>query len=100
MTEKKECFMPQIILHEEIVRILPKGLMTIPISLRRKFGLEDNGLVKLVEDNGRLIMEPVFILPYKVRTYTPQELKEFLNLDKKKKKVFKQKRTSLMKKHL
>ena len=48
--------MQQIISREEIVRILPKGLMTIPISLRRKFGLKDNGLIKLVEDRGRLIM--------------------------------------------
>ena len=83
--------MQQIISREEIVRILPKGLMTIPISLRRKFGLKDNGLIKLVEDRGRLIMEPVYTLPYKVRTYTDQEIDEFLALDKKESKILKKK---------
>ena len=83
--------MQQIIPQEEIVRILPKGLMTIPISLRRKFGLKDNGLIKLVEDKGRLIMEPVFTLPYKVRTYSAQELKKFIDKDKKESKNLKRK---------
>lgn len=83
--------MQQIISQEEIVRILPKGLMTIPISLRRKFGLKDNGLIKLVEDKGRLIMEPVFTLPYPVRSYTDTEIKEFLEEDRRESKILKKK---------
>lgn len=83
--------MQQIIPREEIVRILPKGLMTIPISLRRKFGLKDNGLIKLVEDKGRLIMVPVFTLPYPVRSYTDTEVKEFIKEDRRESKVLKKK---------
>lgn len=83
--------MPRVVSREEIVRILPKGLMTIPVDLRRRLGFSENSLARVRAEEGKLVIEPVFTLPYKVRTYTDKEVKEFLNLDKKESKVLKRK---------
>lgn len=65
---------------EEIVKIQPKGLFTIPKKFR--VGLfEENGLARVIKEKGRLIVEPVRTLNYPVRSYTDEEVKEFLNLD-------------------
>lgn len=82
----------QTVSQEEIVKILPKGLMTIPVNLRRKLGFKENGLVRIFAENGRLILEPIFTLPYPVRTYTEKEVEGFLARDKKETKRLKRKR--------
>ncbi len=65
---------------EEIVKIQPKGLFTIPKKFR--MGLfEENGLARVRKEKGRLILEPVRTLPYPVRSYTNEEIKEFIDLD-------------------
>lgn len=78
---------------EEIVKIQPKGLFTIPKKFR--VGLfEENGLARVIKEKGRLIVEPVHILNYPVRSYTDKEVEELLNLDArdtKNKKVLKRK---------
>lgn len=76
---------------DEIVKIQTKGLLTIPKKLRQKIGLEERGLVKIKEEKGRLVIEPLRMLPYPVRSYTKQELKEFLELDKAESKDLKKK---------
>lgn len=67
---------------EELVKLQPKGLITLPIRFRRELGLEENGIVRIKKDKGRLIVEPVKTLPYPIRTYTKDEIEEFLALDK------------------
>ena len=65
---------------EEIVKIQPKGLFTIPKRFRTGL-FEENGLARVRKEKGRLILEPVRTLPYPVRSYTDQEIDEFLELD-------------------
>ena len=77
---------------DEIVKIQSKGLLTIPKKLRQKIGLEERDLVKVWEERGRLMIEPLRMLPYPVRSYTEQELKEFLKLDKEESEDLKKKR--------
>ncbi len=72
----------QVIPIEQIVKIQPKGLITIPKKFRRDLGLEENSLARVKKERGRLIIEPVRTLPYPVRTYTDQELEEFVAFDK------------------
>ncbi|PIP63523.1 hypothetical protein CO165_00825 [Candidatus Roizmanbacteria bacterium CG_4_9_14_3_um_filter_33_18] len=79
----------QQIIQEEFVRILPKGLITIPKYLRVKLGFEDSSLARISSEKGRLIIEPVRMLTYPVRSYSEVEIKEFLEEDKKETKELK-----------
>jgi len=70
----------QQITGEEIVKIQPKGLFTIPKKFR--VGLfEENGLARVRKEKGRLILEPIRTLPYPVRSYADEEIEEFMDLD-------------------
>lgn len=72
----------QILPFEEIVKLQPKGLLTIPQKFRKALSLNGNDLVRIRNVKGRLILEPVRTIPYPVRSYTDTELDEFLTLDK------------------
>lgn len=41
---------------EEVV-VTRKGQVTIPVKLRRKFKIEENSKVKIIEENGKLVIE-------------------------------------------
>jgi len=41
---------------EELV-VTRKGQVTIPIKLRRKYGIEKNTRVKIIEENGKIVIE-------------------------------------------
>lgn len=83
--------MPQLT-QKNTIRILPKGLITIPKKLRDKLGFEENGLAWINAKKGKLIIEPVRTLPYRVRSYADKELKEFFKLDDKETKQLRKKR--------
>lgn len=68
--------------YDEIVKIQPKGVITIPKKLRVSLGIADNDLIRLKEEKGRITITPVRTLPYPVRSYSDQEIREFLDLDK------------------
>lgn len=70
----------QQIITEEIVKLQPKWLLTLPSTLREGL-FEDKGYVRVKKDKGRLIIEPVRILDYPVRKYTSEEVDEFFALD-------------------
>lgn len=70
----------QQLLVEEIVKIQPKGVFTIPKKFRTGL-FEENSLARVRKEKGRLILEPVRTLPYSVRRYTDDEIKEFIDLD-------------------
>lgn len=67
---------------EQIIQFQPKGLITVPKKLREAVGLGERALARIKEEKGRLIIEPVRTLPYSVRGYTDQEIKEFVKLDR------------------
>lgn len=74
---------------EELVKIQARGLLTIPKRFRQDLFLEENSLARLKKEKGRLIIEPVRTLPYPVRSYMNEDLKDFLELDKKESKKLK-----------
>jgi AbrB family looped-hinge helix DNA binding protein len=41
---------------EEVV-VTRKGQVTIPISIRRKYKIEENTKVKIVEENGKIVIK-------------------------------------------
>lgn len=77
---------------DELVRLQPKGLITIPKKFRDSLGFKDSDFVRIKKENIRLILEPIRILPYPVRSYTQAELQSFLDLDQKETKKLKARR--------
>lgn len=67
---------------EIYAQIQTKGLITIPAKIRQKLGIGPSDLVKILEERGRIVLEPVRVLPYPTRKYTNAEVDEFLALDK------------------
>ena len=67
---------------DELIKIQPKGVITIPKKFRESLGLSDNDIIRMKKDKGKITIEPVRTLPYPVRSYTDQEIKEFLELDR------------------
>ena len=65
-----------------LVKILPKGLVTIPKKLRQDIGFEENGLARIKKEGKRLILEPVNVVSYPLREYSIQEIKQFIKEDR------------------
>lgn len=65
-----------------LVKILPKGLITIPKKLRQDIGLEENGLARIKKEGKRLILEPVNIVSYPLRDYSTSEINNFMKEDR------------------
>lgn len=81
----------QMIAFEDLIKIQPKGVLTIPKKIRQFIGLEDNNIARIKIEKGKLIIEPVRTLPYPVRSYNDQEIEEFFELDKKESKELRKK---------
>lgn len=81
----------QVSFTEEIAKIQPRGILTIPKKLRLSIGLADNTLVRIRGNKYRLILEPVRALPYPVRGYTDSDINDFFDLDEKESKQLKTK---------
>lgn len=71
----------QQLISDQLIKIQPKGVMTIPKKFREALGISDNSVVRIKKDKGRLTIEPVRTLLYPVRSYTDTEIDEFLTLD-------------------
>lgn len=82
----------QQLIQEELVKLQPKGLLTIPKKFRTQIGLKENSILKIKQDKNRLILEPVYVLEYPVRRYTKEEIGEFLALDERETKLLKKKK--------
>lgn len=65
-----------------LVKILPKGLVTIPKKLRLDIGLEENGLARIKKEGKRLILEPVDVISYPLREYSASEIEQFIKEDR------------------
>jgi len=63
-------------------QIQTKGVITIPATIRKKLGLDQSDLLKVTADSGKIIMEPVRVLPYPTRKYSGGEVDDFLASDK------------------
>ncbi len=67
---------------EDIIKMQPKGTMTIPKKLRQQAGFTDRGLVRVKAQKGKITLEQVYTTPYPVRTFTDEEINEWLELDR------------------
>lgn len=76
---------------DELVKIQPKGLLTIPKKLREELGFREGDFARIKKEKGRLIIEPVRTLPYQVRSYSEADLREFFAEDERETKRLKQK---------
>lgn len=67
---------------EEWLKVLGKGLVTIPKKWRDEMGIESGGVVKAKKEGNRVVIEsPIYKkIPYRV--YTAAEINEFLKEDK------------------
>lgn len=43
----------------EYTTVKPKGQIVIPVEIRRKFGIEEGTKLAFIEDEGRLILQPI-----------------------------------------
>lgn len=82
----------QPLIQEELVKLQAKGLITIPKKFREELGLEENSLIRIKKDKDKLTIEPVRTLPYRVRSYTNEEIEEFFKLDDEETKELKRKK--------
>lgn len=81
----------QQLIQDEIIKLQPRGLLTIPKKFRQSLGLEENTLIRIKKDKWRLIIEPVRTLSYPVRSYTNEDLRQFFELDAEETKKLKKK---------
>ena len=79
-------------LSEEIVRMQQKGLITIPKKFSAQLNIVENDLLRLKNEKGRIVLEPVRILPYPVRSYTIEEIDEFIAFDARETRALKKKK--------
>lgn len=75
---------------EQIIQLQPRGVFTVPKRLREGlFG--DSGVARIKRVGSRLIIEPVRVLMYPVRSYMDSEIDEFFKLDEEETKKLKAK---------
>lgn len=65
---------------QEWVKILAKGMITIPKNLREELGIKEGEVAIIKKVGRRLVIEPREVADYEV--YSDQELKEMLKEDK------------------
>lgn len=65
---------------EELLRVLTKGMITIPKSWRDELGINEGEIIKAKKSGYRIIIEPSKkTVPYRV--YSQRELEQFLKDD-------------------
>jgi antitoxin PrlF len=52
--------------------VSPKGQITLPAGLRKKYGIEPGGLVNLVEKDGRLVLAPAVAV--EIEIYSDEDI--------------------------
>lgn len=71
---------------EEWLKILTKGMVTLPKSWRKELGIEEGKMVKAKKVANQIIIEPME-KPVSYRTYSQKELQQFLRDDQLPKKL-------------
>ena len=65
---------------EELLRILTKGMVTIPKQWRDALGIKEGGWIRARNEGGAIILDPLTKeAPYRI--YTQEEIDEFLRDD-------------------
>lgn len=71
--------------NEEWLKVLSKGLVTIPKAWREELGIKSGGNVKASKVGNTVVLEPV-IEYAPIRHYTDKQVEEFLREDEKQRK--------------
>ncbi len=72
----------QAIPMEDIIKMQPKGVITIPNKLRKSVGLTERSLMRIKTKGKQLIIEPLYTTPAP-RVFSDEEINEWLELDEK-----------------
>lgn len=80
----------QQVTYEEIIKLQPKGVLTVPKKMREGL-FDDMGIAKISRQGAKLIIEPIRTLSYPVRSYGEDDLRDFFELDEKETKELKSK---------
>lgn len=67
---------------QTLVRLQPKGLITIPKKIRDAAGFVENSHLNISFQNGKVTLEPIRSYSYPIRSYTDEEIAQFLKDDK------------------
>ncbi|MDO8498289.1 MAG: AbrB/MazE/SpoVT family DNA-binding domain-containing protein [bacterium] len=65
---------------EEWVKILGKGMVTIPKAWREELGLEEGEVVRAKKEGNKVILEAQNPAPYRI--FSDKEIKDWLETDK------------------
>jgi len=65
---------------ESWIKILPKGLITIPKKIREKLGIKEGDVAKVKISKNSIIIEPRELTEY--RLFTDEEIKQWVKDDK------------------
>jgi AbrB family looped-hinge helix DNA binding protein len=60
---------------DPLVQLSPRGQLTLPASLRRSLGLRAGDAFRIRLDDGRLVLEPVEVVP--IELYDDERVAEF-----------------------
>ena len=60
---------------DHLVQLSPRGRLTLPASLRRSLGLRVGDAFRVRLDDGRLVLEPVEVVP--IELYEDERISEF-----------------------
>lgn len=66
---------------EEWLKVLGKGMVTIPKSWREELGIEGGDILKAKKEGNRVVIEPQKMKRAPYRIYTDSEIDEFLKED-------------------
>lgn len=67
---------------EEWLKVLGKGMVTIPKSWRRELGFQEGDILRAKKEGNKVILEGRGINSAPYRIYTSDEIEEFLTEDK------------------
>lgn len=67
---------------KNLLRPTSKGQVTIPKSFRQKLNLGTDTFLEVTLEGQKIIFQPVTVKPANIRTYTDQQVKEFMKEDK------------------
>lgn len=67
---------------ETWLKILGKGMVTLPKKWRDELGIEQGAIVKAKREGNKVIIEPATNQNVPYRIYTKEEIKQFLKDDK------------------
>lgn len=67
---------------EEWLRILGKGMVTLPKKWREELGIESGDIVKAKKEGDRVVIEAQKLTRVPYRVYSDNDIEEFLKEDK------------------